>query len=454
MRAGTKARDVSKVTPSSRDPIAQWLDVFTSLLALPAAEAHRIRDELEDHLRMRVDDLLILGMTEPEAVQKAVTELGETAQLARNFKAVRTHSRRRIAMYTALFAVAGLALTVSVAGVLPRSGSTFHPGGAVPSVIADQPEHHSGLLDRDLDAGTLEGILQTLADAGNARLFVHWGSLDPMGIGPESEVPAIPAKGLSHDKVGQLINSALGLEGVEELTARVDGNLLEIGSLEYFDRIETITIDHDVSKLVPSTHVLQTTGEGIHLIESIQSIIEPGIWENNGGPASITVNGSTVGVRAPERIQAQVIEYIARLEDAQRRYEEEHRRQEEAEIGRAHEQHQKNISSFEATLRESQSALERLNSMSDDITELYWRKEYEIKDLEKIYSAAEGDDRKEAREQLILAQARLESLVAERSQVKAQIGAAQKRIEDVQIQLGYLKGMTEIGSSISRRGGR
>ncbi len=164
------------VKPSSRDPIVQWLDVFTSLLSLPPAEAERIRDELEDHLRTRVDDLLILGMTEPEAVQKAVTELGETAQLARNFKSVRTHSRRRIAMHTALFAAAGLALTVSVAGLLP--GKALTPIHAPTAAIEAQPEGvtHTGILDQDLEAGTLGDALQMLADAGNARLFVHWGS--------------------------------------------------------------------------------------------------------------------------------------------------------------------------------------------------------------------------------------------------------------------------------------
>ena len=101
------------VTPSNRDSIASWLDVLTSMLSLPEGQREQVRDELEDHLRSRVDDLLITGTPEPEAIRIAVAELGETAELAKLISHAHTRSnpRRRmmnIALITA--AIAGLSI--------------------------------------------------------------------------------------------------------------------------------------------------------------------------------------------------------------------------------------------------------------------------------------------------------------------------------------------------------
>ena len=49
------------VASSRRDPISDWLDVFMRLLELKPSESRAVRDELEDHLRSRVDDLIITG---------------------------------------------------------------------------------------------------------------------------------------------------------------------------------------------------------------------------------------------------------------------------------------------------------------------------------------------------------------------------------------------------------
>ncbi len=448
--ADTKARDIAPVKPSSRDPIAQWLDVFTSLLALPAGESERIRDELEDHLRTRVDDLLILGMSEPEAVQKAVTELGETAQLARNFKAVRTHSRRRIAMHTALFAAAGLALTVSVAGFLPQTSRAPIDQSAV--IVDAQPEgeHHNGMLDRDLPEGTLGDMLQMLADAGNARLFVHWGSLEPMGLGPETEIRAIPAKGLEHGKVRQLINSALGLEGADELTARMDGNLVEIGSQTYFDRVETITIDHDISKLVRADHVLEFTEEASNLRNGLCMVIEPDVWDN--GLGSVAVNGPILSIRAPQRVQVMVIDYIARLEAAQKRMQDGAAMQELKDREEAK-------ASQEAALKQSIesrnrliSELEVLQAQLDEFNVEYWRNDYRLKELEAAYQNESNEALKSERlEELVQAGARSDSLNAKRNLLDQQIGSKRSAIAASENNLSYLQAVVSEGGRSSGR---
>jgi predicted secreted protein len=103
-----KTRKITtQVQPSSRDSISSWLDVLVSMVALPELQRDQIRDELEDHLRSRVDDLLITGIEEHEAIQQAVSELGETAELAKVVTQAHAHTtpRRRI-MQTTLIAAA------------------------------------------------------------------------------------------------------------------------------------------------------------------------------------------------------------------------------------------------------------------------------------------------------------------------------------------------------------
>lgn len=127
------------VEPSRRDAVEDWLTLFVRMLGLPASETEAVRDELEDHLRSRVDDLLIVGLTEPEAVRRAVSELGETATLAQGFRNARRRPRKwRMMMHVTLFAVAGSALVLSTTALYNGGGS----GNGIPygGLAAAQPE--------------------------------------------------------------------------------------------------------------------------------------------------------------------------------------------------------------------------------------------------------------------------------------------------------------------------
>lgn len=447
-RSPTHGTEAELVRPSMRDPIAQWLDVFTSLLALPASEADRIRDELEDHLRTRVDDLLILGMTEPEAIQKAVTELGETAQLARNFRSVRTHSRRRIAMHTALFAAVGLAISVSVAGLIPRSGAPAH---APVSVV--QPEE-TGLksLGVDLNGGTLEETLRTIAEATGARLFVHWKAIEGYcQLTPDSEVGPIPAKNLDGPKIRQLLNSMLDLSGDSELTVRTEGDLLEVATRAYFDSIETVTREYSVENLVPAAHVLEFTAEGGLLIKNIEAIVEPECWKDNGGLSSLTLSGSLLSVRAPERIQTLVQDYLSTLEGAQRETDLRLQRERDAQEAQARAAQAHSLTGTEEAIAQHRSQLESLLGRLDEIGVEYWRNEYLRTEREAAYmSATDAQDRAHKLDELASAGSRLDSLRAHRDLLREQIATAHKNIEAMEHQLVYLRGVVESGESAAR----
>lgn len=132
------------VKPSAPDSVETWLDMLVSMLALPKPERERVRDELEDHLRSRIDDLLITGLTEPEALHKAASELGETADLARQLTRAHGPKRKRTyAMHAALFALAGSIAAVGIMTISPTTGTRQSPNAAI--VVSDKPaaEQHA-----------------------------------------------------------------------------------------------------------------------------------------------------------------------------------------------------------------------------------------------------------------------------------------------------------------------
>lgn len=138
-RGGT--RDTGRrVAPSSgeRDQIAAWLRVFGLTLGLPEAERRAIVDELDDHLRTRVNDLLILGREEHEAVREAIAELGETAELAGRFRRARRTARRRHVMSWTAMGLAGVAVGISAWAGL-SAGAGGQAGGLAGGQAERQP---------------------------------------------------------------------------------------------------------------------------------------------------------------------------------------------------------------------------------------------------------------------------------------------------------------------------
>ncbi len=127
-RAGSAAP-----SPGARlngDSLAAWLDLVTSLLRLPAGQSAEIREELESHLRDRVRDLMLGGLDAEEAMTRAISELGDAADLAARFRSARRDSPRRRAMNTIGLGVAAGAAVISMAALLrPGTPPAVAPGG-------------------------------------------------------------------------------------------------------------------------------------------------------------------------------------------------------------------------------------------------------------------------------------------------------------------------------------
>ena len=137
----TRPKNKLIVEPSTRDSISAWLDVLTSMLALPAHQRVQVRDELEDHLRSRVDDLLITGLDEPDAIRKAVSELGETAELAKVVTNAHTQpTQRRRIMQSVLITAAIAGMSIGGFSLMTSTGNTSAPQVPVVGAVDTEPE--------------------------------------------------------------------------------------------------------------------------------------------------------------------------------------------------------------------------------------------------------------------------------------------------------------------------
>jgi hypothetical protein len=168
------------VRPSNRDSISSWLDVLTSMLVMSESQRTQVRDELEDHLRSRVDDLLIMGKDETQAIRVAVEELGETAELAKLITHAHTKSNpRRRTMNISMIAVAlaGLSFggfsfinSTAAPSQLPSGNNGFpvvlvdSSGKENEAVLQSEPEKPKQVRF-DIESSSLQGILNKIASS-------------------------------------------------------------------------------------------------------------------------------------------------------------------------------------------------------------------------------------------------------------------------------------------------
>ncbi|GJM18524.1 MAG: hypothetical protein DHS20C14_07370 [Phycisphaeraceae bacterium] len=320
----TRTRTPS-VDPSARDPIGSWLDVFVGLLDLPREQKKTIRDELDDHLRSRVDDLLITGITESEATQRAVGELGETAELARSFRAAaQPHQTRRLIMTASLFTVIGAGIvlgTATLTGIQPAAQQS-HPIAA--AAHADAP-----LIA--IRGETYAGLFQLMRAQSDRPVLVHWDRLEEIGVNPDTpiglDVDPLPSY-VVHRLLREVTENAAG----EPLDVHVSDELIEVSTRSHFDKRTREMRSYDVRELVElrcgigadalvgrgESSEWRGAAEGVY--ESIVMLAEPDLWAETGGDlARGQLIGATLMIDAPARIHERVEAALAVMrEDADR----------------------------------------------------------------------------------------------------------------------------------------
>lgn len=312
------------VTPSRRDPIDEWLEVFLAASRLTAKERRAVRDELEDHLRSRVDDLLIAGCDEREAVRKAVEELGETVELARRFRAARGTPIRRSMMHATLFAVAGAVVAAAV-GTFTTSPQ-LPPPAPVPAVgvaLAEPLPASSSEAAQDLASVlvpidtdgtvTMGELLERTAEANGLRLYVAWVSLNDIGIEETSTAGAAPTKGIALRRAFELFAPALGINPDLPMDAFVEGDLLYVASAKDVALRTKRVEKYDAGGVLAGN---DPDDEMRELVKFIVKMVEPNGWiEFGGDEAQIQIAGTMLYLDAPARTHEQLGELLASLHD-------------------------------------------------------------------------------------------------------------------------------------------
>ncbi len=92
----------------SNQEFENYVALIGKLLQLKPEQRDQIGGELQDHLQMRVADLVDDGMTKQSAISQALEEFGDAAVMAKNFQTVINMKRRRWMMRFATLATAGL----------------------------------------------------------------------------------------------------------------------------------------------------------------------------------------------------------------------------------------------------------------------------------------------------------------------------------------------------------
>lgn len=303
--------------PGETDPIANWLDILCSLLRLPANEQQSVRDELENHLRERVRDLIVTGTPESQATGAAIDELGDAAALAREFRTARRTPIRRALMNLAVIGLAaGAAVTSLVAlthGLGPQSAnvSVFQP----PATVSQAPRvtiHFEGT--HDMPWGEFFGAMGKMA---KMPVFVHWTVMSGLVCNPPIEEGSEAHFRLNGDftldSAVEFLNDDLGLDPDNRIDFRVRDGRLVFATTAFFDRQETVLATYDLTDLVNQRNAkaAEENSEPGNVVEEVTHLITTLVhseqWSDNGGDrASLTHYGSKLFVKAPKRFQPQI----------------------------------------------------------------------------------------------------------------------------------------------------
>jgi hypothetical protein len=292
-----------------------WLAVLVRMLRLPERQRVAIRDELEEHLRERVRDLVLAGRAEADAQREAVEELGETAQLARRLEhANRSPVRRRI-MNLSLIGLGGLFVT---AGALTVSSVTNTPYVSVYQGLDDQTEPPPALeeLTMPIAAGsTLEDVVATMDAAIPEAVLVRWDEIECVG-GNRSMVLGVAIDSIPVAAAGKLVTQALAEIGPYEW--RYGDRVIELAHRDRFDQREIVLVSYRIGPLLEALAVkleLTTDGARNQVVSLVHELVDADSWRANGGRlAGLQMVGGTLFVEAPRRMQARVQWIIEELD--------------------------------------------------------------------------------------------------------------------------------------------
>lgn len=289
------------------ESIAGWLDIAIKLCRLKEREASSLREELESHLSERVNDMLVTGANEQQAIRRAIAELGDAAIFAQQYRTQRNEPTRRKIMNGLLIGSVGAALALSVTAITinqPTRGPNVYPTGTayIASGAVDD------LIDFSFKDVPLREILTEVGSVVADRVYINeYNGWDNM---LDSKLTLVVGEvAFSHGLL--LLSEKIRAFTGEEIEYRVTNGLIEFGPRSLFDTREKILVSYDFEEdLRPDVTHADLKG-------AITSLVEFDSWVDNGGEAAtITIVGSLLFINASPRIHEGVEWVIGQLSEA------------------------------------------------------------------------------------------------------------------------------------------
>jgi hypothetical protein len=301
--------------------IESWLTVFGRLLQLPDVTKQAIHDELEQHLRERVRDLVLAGDTETEALRLAIGELGSAAKLAHRFRTANRPQLRRLIMHTAIIGIGAeslLTVGVFVSSAVQEPAPAYYS----PPLVADnRTDLEKFAVPVEFVKTSLAEVFTYFGEVLESDLVVYWCVLEECGISPETPVSISLEQKRPLPQVIELVLASAARPGWPAIDWRFGDGLLEFSTRDYFDRREVQLATFDVVGILSDlegAHGVDRQGSIDKLCGLIYEYVEPNAWHSNGGNvAQLSVVGTTMFVRAPARYIAEVEWILAQLSAAE-----------------------------------------------------------------------------------------------------------------------------------------
>jgi LysM repeat protein len=172
----------------------------------------------------------------------------------------------------------------------------------------------------DVQDQPLEQVLMGFGESSETSVFVYWSDLNQRGIDRDAELPEMPLAGQTVERALRMLSNVLDLDGANRLDHRVESGLMEIATREFFalreldlDHRQRELVSYDAAGLLVAETPLARSEASATLIELVTTLIEPDMWECNGGIATISAAGNRLFVNAPRRVHDRVAWLLTEL---------------------------------------------------------------------------------------------------------------------------------------------
>ncbi len=298
------------------ESIDSWLAVFVRLLPLPDEDRDEIAGELEGHLREQVRDLMVSGHDERQAVQIAVSEIGNIAELATRFGKAHSYPKRRRLMHAAIATAAvGVIGIGALTMVAPEQGANF-------SVFQEKVAslEMQAVLDRRIDADfedmAFGDVVAFMAETLDENFVISVRDMEDHGISPADTMIHFRLSNVRVGKVLDLLEEQVN-GGLRYLTWHVGDDVIEFGNRERFDRRTSELVSYDIAPILLSMwerYDIEYEDAMSQIADVLMSMVSPEDWHDMGGDlAHMNFVGGKIFIEAPKHMHEQIAWILSEL---------------------------------------------------------------------------------------------------------------------------------------------